>query len=214
MEPPVRTDSETIRDEKVKSARPFRLWSEECCARTVSWLPEGERRGARLAGVETFAALQLHVDSWRWQGVPFYIRAGKSLPVTCTEIVVRLRRPPTVFPTCSPAQNYFRFRISPDVTGAFGLTVMDPEEKMIGQQVELLASRHPGAEEVDAYERVLGDAMAGDPTLFAREDYVEEAWHIIDPVLKAGTPVYEYEPGTWGPGGVDQRVSPAGGWQN
>jgi len=166
--------------------------------------------------LETFAALLLYVNSWRWQGVPFYIRAGKSLPVTCTEIVVRLRRPPTVFPTCSPAQNYFRFRISPEVTGAFGLTVMDPEEKMIGQQVELLAHHHPGAEEVDAYERVLGDAMAGDPTLFAREDYVEEAWRIVDPVLKAGTgtPVYEYEPGTWGPGEVDQRVVPAGGWQN
>ena len=85
---------------------------------------------------------------------------------------------------------------------------------MIGQEVELLASRHPGAEEMDAYERVLGDAMAGDPTLFAREDYVEEAWRIVDPVLKAGTPVYEYEPGTWGPSEVDQRVSPAGGWQN
>ena len=85
---------------------------------------------------------------------------------------------------------------------------------MIGQQVELLASRHPGAEEMDAYERVLGDAMAGDPTLFAREDYVEEAWRIVDPVLKAGTPVYEYEPGTWGPSEVDQRVAPAGGWQN
>ena len=164
--------------------------------------------------VETFAALQLNVDSWRWQGVPFYIRAGKSLPVTCTEIVVRLRRPPTVFPECSPAENYFRFRISPEVTAAFGLTVMDTEEKMIGQQVELLASHYPGAEEGDAYERVLGDAMAGDATLFAREDYVEEAWRIVDPVLKAATPIYEYEPGTWGPREVDQNVSPPGGWAN
>jgi glucose-6-phosphate 1-dehydrogenase len=91
---------------------------------------------------------------------------------------------------------------------------MDPEEKMIGQQVELLAGRHPGAEEMDAYERVLGDAMAGDATLFAREDYVEEAWRIVDPVLKAATPIYEYEPGTWGPGEVDQKVSPPGGWAN
>jgi len=214
MEPPVRTDSETIRDEKVKVLKAIPPLEAKHVVR-------GQFRGYRKENgvapdskVETFAALQLNVDSWRWQGVPFYIRAGKSLPVTCTEIVVRLRRPPTVFPTCSPAQNYFRFRISPEVTGAFGLTVMDPEEKMIGQQVELLASRHPGAEEMDAYERVLGDAMAGDPTLFAREDYVEEAWRIVDPVLKAGTPVYEYEPGTWGPSEVDQRVSPAGGWQN
>jgi len=214
MEPPVRTDSETIRDEKVKVLKAIPPLEAKHVVR-------GQFRGYRQESgvapdsqVETFAALQLHVNSWRWQGVPFYIRAGKSLPVTCTEIVVRLRRPPTVFPTCSPAQNYFRFRISPEVTGAFGLTVMDPEEQMIGQQVELLASHHPGAEEMDAYERVLGDAMAGDPTLFAREDYVEEAWRIVDPVLKASTPVYEYEPGTWGPSEVDQRVSPAGGWQN
>ena len=214
MEPPVRTDSETLRDEKVKVLKAIPPLEAKNLVR-------GQFRGYRKENgvapdskVETFAALQLNVDSWRWQGVPFYIRAGKSLPVTCTEIVVRLHRPPTVFPSCTPAQNYFRFRISPEVTAAFGLTVMDREEKMIGDQVELLASHHPGAEEMDAYERVLGDAMAGDATLFAREDYVEEAWRIVDPVLKAGTPVYEYEPGTWGPNEVDQKVSPPGGWQN
>ena len=214
MEPPVRTDSETIRDEKVKILKAIPPLEAKNLVR-------GQFRGYRKepgvapdSKVETFAALQLYVDSWRWQGVPFYIRAGKSLPVTCTEIVVRLRRPPTVFPTCSPAENYFRFRISPDVTAAFGVTVMDPDEKMIGQSVELLASHHPGAQEMGAYERVLGDAMAGDATIFAREDYVEEAWRIVDPVLKAGTPVHEYEPGTWGPGEVDQKVAPPGGWQN
>jgi len=214
MEPPVRTDSETIRNEKVKILKAIPPLKAKNLVR-------GQFRGYRKepgvapdSKVETFAALQLYVDSWRWQGVPFYIRAGKSLPVTCTEIVVRLRRPPTVFPTCSPAANYFRFRISPDVTAAFGLTVMDEDEKMIGQSVELLASHHPGAQELDAYERVLGDAMAGDATIFAREDYVEEAWRIVDPVLKAGTPVHEYEPGTWGPGEVDQEVAPPGGWQN
>ncbi|HXV80935.1 MAG TPA: glucose-6-phosphate dehydrogenase [Candidatus Binatia bacterium] len=214
MEPPVRTDSETIRDEKVKVLKAMPPLEAKNLVR-------GQFRGylkehgvAPDSKVETFAALQLNVDSWRWQGVPFYIRAGKSLPVTCTEIVVRLRRPPTVFPTCSPAENYFRFRISPEVTAAFGLTVMDREEKMIGQSVELLASHHPDPEEMDAYERVLGDAMAGDATLFAREDYVEEAWRIVDPVLKAGTPVYEYDPGTWGPHEVDQKVVPPGGWQN
>jgi glucose-6-phosphate 1-dehydrogenase len=214
MEPPVRTDSETIRDEKVKVLKAMPPLEAKNLVR-------GQFRGYRKESgvapdskVETFAALQLNVDSWRWQGVPFYIRAGKSLPVTCTEIVVRLRRPPAVFPTCAPAQNYFRFRISPEVTAAFGLTVMDPEEKMIGEQVELLASHRPDPEEMDAYERVLGDAMAGDATLFAREDYVEEAWRIVDPVLKAGTPVYEYEPGTWGPSEVDEKVAPPGGWQN
>jgi glucose-6-phosphate 1-dehydrogenase len=214
MEPPVRTDSETIRDEKVKVLKAIRPLETKNLVR-------GQFRGYRKENgvapdskVETFAALQLNVDSWRWQGVPFYIRAGKSLPVTCTEIVVRLHQPPIVFPTCCRVPNYFRFRVSPDVTAAFGVTVMDSEEKMIGQQVELLASHYPGAEEMDAYERVLGDAMAGDATLFAREDYVEEAWRIVDPVLKAGTPVYEYEPGTWGPSEVDQRVAPPGGWEN
>ena len=214
MEPPVRTDSETLRDEKVKVLKAIPPLEAKNLVR-------GQFRGYRKENgvapdstVETFAALQLNVDSWRWQGVPFYIRAGKSLPVTCTEIVVRLRRPPTVFPTCTPAQNYFRFRISPEVTGAFGLTVMEAEERMVGERVELLASYHPSAEEMDAYERVLGDAMAGDATLFAREDYVEEAWRIVDPVLKADTPLYGYEPGSWGPREVEERVSPVGGWHN
>jgi glucose-6-phosphate 1-dehydrogenase len=213
MEPPVRTDSESIRDEKVKVLKAIPPLAAKNLVR-------GQFRGYRTetgvapdSQVETFAALSLEVNSWRWQGVPFYIRAGKSLPVTCTEILVRLRRPPTVFPTCNPAQNYFRFRVSPDVTGAFGLTVNDPEEKMVGQQIELLASRHPSIEEVDAYERVLGDAMEGDATLFAREDYVEEAWRIVDPVLKAVTPVFEYEPQTWGPKEFE-RVTPPGGWHN
>jgi glucose-6-phosphate 1-dehydrogenase len=214
MEPPVRTDSESIRDEKVKVLKAIPPLE----ARN---LVRGQFRGYRQESgvapdsqVETFAALRLEVNSWRWQGVPFYIRAGKSLPVTCTEMLVRLRRPPTVFPTCNPTSNYFRFRVSPEITGAFGLTVNDPEEKMVGQQVELMASRHPDVEEVDAYERVLGDAMEGDATLFAREDYVEEAWRIVDPVLNAGTPVSEYEPGTWGPDEVERRVLPPGGWHN
>jgi glucose-6-phosphate 1-dehydrogenase len=214
MEPPVRTDSESIRDEKIKVLRAIPPLDEAAIVR-------GQFRGYRQepgvapdSKVETFAALRLEINSWRWQGVPFYIRAGKLLPVTCTEVVVRLRRPPTVFPTCTPAPNYFRFRISPEVTGAFGLTVMDPEETMVGQSVELLTSRYPGAEEMDAYERVLGDAIDGDRTLFARADYVEEAWRIVDPVLKANTPVYEYEPGTWGPKQVEARVSPPDGWHN
>ena len=214
MEPPARTDSESLRDEKVKVLKSIPPIA-------ANHLVRGQFRGYRSepgvapdSRVETFAALRLDVNSWRWQGVPFYIRAGKSLPVTCTELVVRMRRPPIVFPTCSPAANYFRFRISPDVTGAFGLTVMDLEERMIGQQVEFAASRLPAPEDLDAYERVLGDAMTGDRSLFAREDYVEEAWRIVDPVLKAGTPVYEYEPGTWGPNEVDSTVTPPGGWQN
>ncbi|MCS6303205.1 MAG: glucose-6-phosphate dehydrogenase [Nitrospira sp.] len=214
MEPPVKTDSTSVRNEKVKVLKAIPPLEAKHLVRGQF---RGYRREAGVASdstVETFAAMQLSVNSWRWQGVPFYIRAGKSLPVTCTEIVIRLRRPPTVFPTCLPAQNYFRFRISPDTTSAFGMMVMDPEEKTTGQQVELLASRHPGAEEMNAYERLFREAMAGDATSFAREDYIEEAWRIVDPVLKTDTPVYEYAPGSWGPTEVDQKVAPPGGWQN
>jgi glucose-6-phosphate 1-dehydrogenase len=164
--------------------------------------------------VETFAALRLEVNSWRWQGVPFYFRAGKFLPVTCTEVVVRLRHPPSIFPLCFVSPNYFRFRLSPEVKIGFGATVMDPAEKMIGKAVELVMSHNPSAEEADAYERVLGDALEGDATLFAREDYVEEAWRIVDPVLKAGTPIHEYEPKTWGPAEALRNVTPPGGWQD
>ena len=214
MEPPARSDSESIRDEKVKVLKSIATLDESSIVR-------GQFRGYRKepgvapdSKVETFGALRLEINSWRWQGVPFYMRAGKSLPVTCTEVLVRLRRPPTIFPLCSPTPNHLRFRVSPDVTIAFGATVMDPAEKMVGQPVELLASRHPDANEMDAYERVLGDAMEGDPTLFAREDYVEEAWRIVDPVLKANTPVYEYEPGTWGPREVGKRCHPRGDGMN
>ena len=214
MEPPVRTDSESMRDEKVKVLKAIPPLDPNNVVRGQFRGYRNEKGVAPDSQTETFVAMRLEVYSWRWQGVPFYIRAGKSLPVTCTEIVVRLRRPPTVFPTCSAARNYFRFRISPDVTSAFALTTMDPEERMIGQSVELVATRHPAASEMDAYERVLGDAMAGDATLFAREDYVEEAWRIVDPLMKAKTPVHEYKPNTWGPAEVDKNIAPPGGWQN
>jgi len=214
MEPPVRTDSESLRDEKVKVLKAIPPLDARNLVRGQFRGYRQEKGVAADSRVETFAALRLEVNSWRWQGVPFYIRAGKNLPVTCTEVVVRLHRPPIIFPACTASPNHFRFRISPDVTAAFGVTAMDPEEKMIGQQVELLASRHPGADERDAYERVLGDAMEGDATLFAREDYVEEAWRIVDPVLKADTELHEYEPNTWGPREANDKVVPVGGWQN
>jgi glucose-6-phosphate 1-dehydrogenase len=156
----------------------------------------------------------LEVDSWRWKGVPFYIRAGKNLPVTCTEVIGRLRKPPTVIKDSALSQNHVRFRISPEMTIAIGATVMSPGEAFIGETVEMIASRRPRPEEMEAYERVLGDAMAGDGILFARQDYVEEAWRIVDPALKANTPIYEYDKGTWGPKEVYERVSPPGGWQN
>jgi glucose-6-phosphate 1-dehydrogenase len=214
MEPPVRTDSDLIRDEKVKVLKAIPPL-------TADNLVRGQFRGYRLekgvapdSTVETFVALRLQIDSWRWQGVPFYIKAGKSLPVTCTEVVVRLRQPPTMFHGFDLEPNYCRFRISPDVTIAIGANTIAPGTETSSQTAEMLGTRLPRGDEMDAYERVLGDAMQGDAMLFAREDYVEEAWRIVDPVLKAGTPVHEYEPGTWGPKEADARISPPGGWQN
>jgi glucose-6-phosphate 1-dehydrogenase len=173
-----------------------------------------EKGVAPDSNVETFAALQLEVDSWRWKGVPFYIRAGKNLPVTCTEVLAHFRTPPTVVGNGNLSRNYIRFRISPEMTIAVEANVMGPGDRMETQPVEIIASRHPCPNEMDAYERVLGDAMAGDATFFAREDYVEEAWRIVDPVLKAGTPLLEYQKGEWGPREVDQKVSPPAGWHN
>jgi len=213
MEPPIRTDSESIRDEKVKVLKAIPPLE-------ATDLVRGQFRGYRQepgvaadSQVETFAALKLNIDSWRWRGVPFYIRAGKCLPVTCTEVLVRLRQPPTMYQHYDLKSNDVRMRISPDVVLAFGLNVTSPVNDGASELSELLAGRQPCAAEMDAYERVLTDAMAGDATLFAREDYVEEAWRIVDPVLKAGTPIHEYEPKTWGPADVES-VTPPGGWSN
>ena len=213
MEPPVRTDSESIRDEKVKVLRAMPPLE-------TANLVRGQFRGYRQepgvaadSQIETFAAMKLEVDSWRWRGVPFYLRAGKNLPVTCTEIVVRLRKPPTMYENYDLKSNYVRIRISPDIAFALGMMVVKPNDESQGVCVESITGRHPKAGEVDAYERLLGDAMAGDATLFAREDYVEEAWRIVDPALQAGSPVYSYDPGTWGPPEVDNLVLPAEGWK-
>ena len=214
MEPPVRTDSESIRDEKVKVLKAIPSLSPDDLVRGQFRGYRSEKGVAPSSTIETFAALRLRIDSWRWQGVPFYIRAGKCLPVTCTEVVVRLRQPPTMYHGFALEPNYCRFRISPDMTIAIGANVVAPETETESQTAEMLGTQLPRAGDMDAYERVLGDAMHGDATLFAREDYVEEAWRIVDPALGAGTPVYEYEPGTWGPKEVDSRVSPLGGWLN
>jgi glucose-6-phosphate 1-dehydrogenase len=214
MEPPPRTDSESIRDEKVKVLKAIPPLESKDLVRGQFRGYRQEKGVAPDSQVETFAALRLEIDSWRWKGVPFYIRAGKCLPVTCAEITVRLRQPPTMYEQYNLTPNYFRFRISPEVTLAFGMNAITPGEDTVSQSVEMIVSQHPRADEMDAYERVLGDAMAGDATLFAREDYVEEAWRIVDPVLKSSTPVIEYEANSWGPSEVDHRVSPLGGWQN
>jgi len=213
MEPPIRTDSESVRDEKVKVLKAISPLDPKNLVRGQFRGYRDEPGVAPDSKVETFAALKLHIDSWRWRGVPFYIRAGKCLAVTCTEVLLRLRQPPTMYKRYDLGSNYVRLRISPDIVLGFGLNVTSPIEESKSDLSELLASRHPCAKEMDAYERVLSDAMAGDATLFAREDYVEEAWRIVDPALKAGTPLYPYEAKTWGPNEVE-RVTPPGGWHN
>ena len=214
MEPPVRTDSESIRDEKVKVLKAMLPLEAKNLVRGQfkGYLNEpGVKAGSTM---ETFAALKLEVDSWRWRGVPFYIRAGKSLPVTCTELLIRLRQPPTMYCHYPLKSNHVRFRISPEVVMGMGFNVIKPLDEADSELREICGAAHPPAAEMDAYERVLTDAMAGDATLFAREDYVEEAWRIVDPVLKAGSPVFTYEPGTWGPAEVEKSVVPPGGWNN
>jgi len=210
MEPPPSSrDTETVRDEKVKVLKaipPLR----------PAEVVRGQFRGYRAepgvaAGsrTETYAALKLEIGSWRWDGVPFYIRAGKCLPVTRTEVVVRLRRPPPIVGV-PLASNHVRFRLGPEFVIALGATVREPGERNGGHELELLASHdHEGAE-TDPYAELLGDAMRGETFRFARQDYVEEAWRIVDPALAAGSPPAEYEPGSWGPGAAEALVP--GGW--
>jgi glucose-6-phosphate 1-dehydrogenase len=213
MEPPVRTDSQSIRDEKAKVLKAMPPLETKNLVR-------GQFRGYRQetgvaadSKVETFAALKLEIDSWRWRGVPFYIRAGKNLPVTCTEVTVRLLQPPTAYQHFDLQSNYFRMRLSPEVSLALCMNMMAPSSESAAESAEIMGCWHPGTGDMDAYERVLTDAMAGDATLFARQDYVEEAWRIVDPALKADTPVFEYGLKTWGPKEAAQ-VTPPGGWDN
>ena len=216
MEPPARTDSEPIRNEKVKvlESIPAIELSDAVRGQFTGYLSEpGVKAGSTT---ETFAAVRLWINSWRWKGVPFYIRAGKNLPVTGLELLVRLRKPPRIYPIDPVVANHMRMELAPDITFAMGVTTMSLQSDTQAAPVELMVSRHPSAaDDEDPYERLLGDAMAGDSTLFARQDYVEEAWRIVDPLLHEKTPVYPYAPGTWGPESeVNARVMPPGGWKN
>lgn len=213
MEPPVRNDSESVRDEKVKVLKAIPPIEPAGVVRGQFRGYRDETGVAKDSRTETFAALKLYIQSWRWKDVPFYIRAGKCLPATSTEIVARFRKPPTLMSDGELKENHLRFRISPDVAIAMGMMVLAPGNDFAVEPTEMLASRAPRAGEMDAYERLLIAAMEGDGTHFAREDYVEEAWRIVDPILKTDTPVYEYECNTWGPPEVD-RVQPEGGWSN
>jgi len=165
--------------------------------------------------VETFAAMQFHIDNERWSGVPFCVRVGKCLPCTTTEIMVRVKpsHHPMLEESAPTLSNYYRFRLSPDVTLAMGTRIKKPGERMAGERVEMVAHHLPPGE-MDAYERLLGDAANGDAALFARQDSVEESWRIVDPVLDNATPLVEYEPNTWGPPELSTAFVPKGGWHN
>jgi glucose-6-phosphate 1-dehydrogenase len=210
MECPADSDSESVRDEKVKVLKAIPAIEAKDLVRGQFKGYLDEKGVAPNSTTETYAALKLSINSWRWDGVPFYIRAGKDLPITCTEVVARLKpAPKTNFIDGESPQNYVRMRISPEMTIAMAVSVTSTHGSGPRQEVELVATRHARPEEMEAYERVLTDAMAGDATNFARQDYVEEAWRIVDPVLKAQTPVTVYECKTWGPEG---DVVPPGGW--
>jgi glucose-6-phosphate 1-dehydrogenase len=212
MEPPVQSDSESIRDEKVKVLKAIPPIEEKDLVRGQFRGYRDENGVIKDSQTETFVSLKLEINSWRWKGVPFYIRVGKCLPATCTEIVGKFRKPPTLVPDSLLVENHLRLRLSPDITIAMGMMNLLPSSEGFALQTgEMVASHSPVADEMDAYERVLGAATAGDSTLFAREDYVEQAWRIVEPVLKSNTPVYEYATGTWGPEQA-ARVSPPAGW--
>jgi glucose-6-phosphate 1-dehydrogenase len=215
MECPISSESSYVRDEKVKlfnSIRPLQS----------SELVRGQYRGYRNepgvsanSNVETFAALRLHVDSWRWHGVPFLLRAGKRLAVTATEVTVELDYPPqNIFKADKFGRaNYFRFQVSPNVVIAIGARAKAPGEAMAGENVELNVL-HQSAEEMDAYERLIGDAMKGDLSLFSREDSAEAQWRIVDPILHPNTPIYYYDPYGWGPRQAEDIVKGTGAWHD
>jgi glucose-6-phosphate 1-dehydrogenase len=211
MEPPTGTYAESIRDEQVKVFRMIRPLSPDDLVRGQFDGYRKEEGVAPDSRVETFAAVRLFIDSWRWEGVPFFIRAGKCLPTTSTEVLVVLKRPPLRRALAGPP-NYYRFRLSPDVTIALGALSKEPGDVLKVGPAELSFVHHPGGDEMDAYERLLDDAMDGDATLFARQDAVEAAWAIVEPILGTATPICPYTQGTWGPEEADALAAAVGGW--
>lgn len=215
MDAPASTAFDAIRDEKKRILKAIPSLQPNEIIR-------GQYRGYRNeegvspdSQVETFAAVRLFINTWRWSGVPIYIRAGKNLPVKTTEVMVKLKCPPLdVFQEGGKENtNYVRFLLDPEVIVGLGARAKIPGEDMIGSVLELLAFYGSG-DEMEPYERLLGDAMRGDPTLFVREDTVEEEWRIVQPILDNVTPVYEYEPNTWGPAESDKLLLPNDRWYN
>lgn len=213
MEPAAGPDSELLRDAKVNVLKATTPLKKQNLVRGQFQGYRKEQDVAPDSKVETFAAMQLDIDTDRWRGVPFYIRAGKYLPMTYTEVVVQLRAASTVNEDLNLKSNALRLRISPEIEFALDMNVLGLDDQKPGHLVEMVACRQQTADEPSAYERVLRDAMKGDAALFARQDYSEEAWRIVDTALKADTPVHAYKPKTWGPKEVE-RVSPPGGWHN
>jgi glucose-6-phosphate 1-dehydrogenase len=212
--PPSLADGELVRDEKVKVLKSIPSLTPADVIRGQFRGYVNEKGVKPDSDVETFAALRLGINSWRWKGVPFYIRAGKQLPVTATEVFVKLRQPPMVYPEMMPPANYFRFRVTPTLVIAVGAFVKVAGRRFQGEPVELVVSEQVDPREVGAYEELLWDAMHKQTARFARQDYVEEAWRIVDPVLGDLTPVHEYAPGTWGPVEAAGLASADGGWLN
>ena len=210
--PPSSRHSETVRDEKARVLQAIAPLDPKNLVRGQFRGYHDEPGVAADSQVETFAAVRLEINNWRWAGVPFYIRAGKCLPVTCTEVLVDFKAPPSSsFGEKLKRPNYVRFRLGPDVAIALGVRSKTPGEVMVGEEVELVAAKGAG-EEMEAYERLLGDAMKGDATLFAREDAIEAEWRIVAPILAGSAPPHEYQVGTWGPAEADRLIDGDGGW--
>ena len=214
MEPPTGTYSESLHDEQAKV---FRMIPPLDPAHLVRGQFRGYQQEPGVAPnsqTETFAAVRFEVDSWRWSGVPFLIRAGKSLPVTATEVLVTLRRPPVHNRKSDPGNNYFRFRLSPELSLNLGARIKKPGAGFDSIPVELSAVSQEHAAELGPYERLLTDAMQGDPMLFVRQDSVESAWAVVDPILGDVVPAQIYEPGTWGPAEAGRLAADIGGWHD
>jgi glucose-6-phosphate 1-dehydrogenase len=216
MECPARNDHESQRNERARLLEAVRTLGPSDVGRGQFRGYKQEPGVASDSLVETFAALRFHIDNERWNGVPFHVRVGKCLPVTATEVLVHFkpRHRPVMDETEPLPANNLRFLLSPEMVLAVGTNVKKAGERMVGDRIELIAHDHP-PDEMTPYERLLGDAAKGDPTLFAREDSVEASWRIVDPILgTTTTPLYEYEPSTWGPPEVTRALAPQGGWHN
>jgi glucose-6-phosphate 1-dehydrogenase len=216
MEPPSSASPDAIRDEQAKVLRTVRSLDNAHMVRGQFRGYRDEPGVAKDSYIGTYAALKLWIDSWRWAGVPFFVRGGKALQKTVTEVVVELKTPPqVVFHEAAFSKgNYVRFRLGPDVQIAIGARAKRSGEGMAGRPVELAVVQQSTGDEMDAYERLLGDAMEGDPTLFARYDTVEAAWRIVEPVIHGPSDLWEYEPGSWGPPQADRLVADVGGWHS